>query len=69
VGDDDCRSLIVVTLVEVCRAIDEIADGTGVKAILLRNPMAGLVAIQSARSCSAWVEIRITDQGAGRPDR
>ena len=37
------------------------------RADLQRNPTAGLVAIMSAKSCSAWVEISIT--GALRPSR
>ena len=32
-----------------------------------RKPTAGLAAIRSAKSCSAWVEIRITGGGARRP--
>ena len=39
----------------------------GDRAVLHRNPTAGLVAIMSAKSCSAWVEISIT--GAPRPSR
>ena len=31
--------------------------------------MAGLVAIMSAKSCSAWVEISISGDGVGNPDR
>lgn len=41
----------------------------GVSADLDRKPTAGLVAIISAKSCAAWVEINISVDGAGDPAR
>src|SRR5258705_864897 len=40
-----------------------------VSADLDRNPTAGLVSINTAKSCAAWVEISITGDGDGPPTR